>query len=85
MQGTKSTKLPSRMFLQQKIFIETLIEEEKPVVMDDKEDEFECREKLFRRGFHGSFGLSELRCNEHNQRSFTLMLLYKCYFSKMRS
>ena len=75
MQGTKSTKNPSGMFLCVRcFFFETFIEKVKPVVMRDKWDDFERREKQMI-GFFGSFRLSKFSFSEQNQRFFTSKIL----------
>ena len=77
MQGKKSTKLTSGMFLQlKKLLIETLIEEIKPVVMGDKGGWVWMSRKTFDwRCFWDIWTIKILM----QRTKTTVFLLYKCY------
>ena len=87
MPGTKSTIVPTRLFLQPKKdldynynIIETLIDEIKPVVKVTIEDEFSLNvKKIFKTIFFGNSGQTGILCNEPNQRFFTSILFYYWY------
>ena len=82
MQGTKSTLITIRkFFITKKLFIDTLMEEMKPVVMGNKWGwVWMSRKKIFERFFSGDFALSGLWCHEQKQRFFISIPLVECYF-----
>ena len=81
MQGTKSTLITIRkLFTTKKLFIDTLMEEMKPVVMGNKWGWVWISRKKYLNVFFGDFAPSGLWCHEQKQRFFTSILLVQCYF-----
>ena len=71
MQGTKPTLITIRkFFITKKLFIDTLMEEMKPVVMGNKWGWVWMSRKKIWTFFLGDFALSGLWCHEQKQRFF---------------